>query len=559
MKKKIIILIVTCLFLLPFIVKAESMKATDYIKKIADDNGGNITSDETIGNTGLAYDGTSDNNLRYVGSNPNNYVFFNDELWRIIGVMNNVENEDQSKQTKIKIIRKDYLGKYQWDYGYNWMNGNPPANNNWEESAIMKLFNSGYDNIEKNNSLYWNSQKGNCFFTNGSNTQCDFSNTGMKNKSKQMISKSKYYLGGSSTSGGGSQSTSSFYTIERSGNANPSYNSFWYGDIGLLYASDYGYATSGDNSTTRHDCISRGLGFSNWQNTACSSNDWLTNSSSNEWTITTTTNNVYSAHAVMKNGGISGIYFYPTSSSANYIRPVLYLDPDVLITSGAGTDSNPYVIIKLNYCNILINNDDTKGVISNLDNVNNVEESSVVSFDITPKEGYLVNEISIKDSNNESIIYVKNENTYSFIMPSSDATITPSYEKVSNAVNIEENQNTQEIVIEVNNSNTVTYEDTVKFTVTPKDGYKVDSIEIIDKNNNRIECNKTNNKNEYEFIMPSADVTIKLMYKKIDSINDQDTLKNPKTGDIQYIIILAMVIILASGTLLYSTKKSNNT
>ena len=37
----------------------------------------------------LAYDGTSDNNLRYVGANPCNYVTFNGEKagWRIIGIL----------------------------------------------------------------------------------------------------------------------------------------------------------------------------------------------------------------------------------------------------------------------------------------------------------------------------------------------------------------------------------------------------------------------------------------------------------------------------------------
>lgn len=353
--------ILLIIMFIPFVVNAEPMKATDYIKKIAIDNGGDINSVEMIGNTGLAYDGTSDNNLRYVGSNPNNYVYFNDELWRIIGVMNNVEDENQNKQTKIKIIRKDFLGKYQWDYGYDWGSGSPPANNNWEESAIMRLFNPGFDNLEKNNSLYWNSQTGSCFDYRGSSKQCDFSNSGMKDKSKQMISKSKYYLGGSATNDGGSQSTSKFYTIERSGNVNPGYNAAWYGYIGLLYASDYGYATSGDTSVTRYSCISRGLGFTNWRNTACSSNDWLTNSLNNEWTITTTTNSVYSAHSIVKNGGISGIHYYSTSNSSDYIRPVLYLDPTILITSGSGTETDPYIINKLNYSNIIIDNDDTNG------------------------------------------------------------------------------------------------------------------------------------------------------------------------------------------------------
>ena len=40
----------------------------------------------------LAYDGTTDNNLRYVGSNPCNYVKIDNEIWRIIGVMNNIDH-----------------------------------------------------------------------------------------------------------------------------------------------------------------------------------------------------------------------------------------------------------------------------------------------------------------------------------------------------------------------------------------------------------------------------------------------------------------------------------
>ena len=48
------------------------LTAVEYIQNIATNAGGNVNSTEVIGNTGLAYDGTEDNNLRYVGYNPNN-------------------------------------------------------------------------------------------------------------------------------------------------------------------------------------------------------------------------------------------------------------------------------------------------------------------------------------------------------------------------------------------------------------------------------------------------------------------------------------------------------
>ena len=46
----------------------------------------------------LVYDETEENNLRYIGANPNNYVSFNNELWRIIGVMNNIDDGTRKKQ-----------------------------------------------------------------------------------------------------------------------------------------------------------------------------------------------------------------------------------------------------------------------------------------------------------------------------------------------------------------------------------------------------------------------------------------------------------------------------
>ena len=76
--KKILKLITLLIICVTPVVNAKSMKATDYIKKIANDAGGNVNSEEEIGNTGLAYDGTTDKNLRYVGSGANNFIWFNE-------------------------------------------------------------------------------------------------------------------------------------------------------------------------------------------------------------------------------------------------------------------------------------------------------------------------------------------------------------------------------------------------------------------------------------------------------------------------------------------------
>ena len=46
---------------------------------------------------------------RYAGQNPDNYVKFNNELWRVIGLVNTPEGQ------RIKIIRNESIGSYSWD------------------------------------------------------------------------------------------------------------------------------------------------------------------------------------------------------------------------------------------------------------------------------------------------------------------------------------------------------------------------------------------------------------------------------------------------------------
>ena len=52
---------------------------------------------------------------RYIGANPNNYVTFNNELWRIIGVFT-VEDGNGNQEQRIKIVRNEKLSSdMAWD------------------------------------------------------------------------------------------------------------------------------------------------------------------------------------------------------------------------------------------------------------------------------------------------------------------------------------------------------------------------------------------------------------------------------------------------------------
>ena len=53
-----------------------------------------------------------DVDYRYVGKCPNNYVTFNDETWRIVGIFDTQKTVGGTKEKRIKLIRNDSLGNY---------------------------------------------------------------------------------------------------------------------------------------------------------------------------------------------------------------------------------------------------------------------------------------------------------------------------------------------------------------------------------------------------------------------------------------------------------------
>ena len=95
--------------------------AFDKVQSTVADGGNGLVA---IDNNGEITTSTSPREYRYIGSNPDNYVQFNNELWRIIGVFDG----------RLKIMRKDSLGDLFW---------NSESINDWTQSSLQKLLNSG--------------------------------------------------------------------------------------------------------------------------------------------------------------------------------------------------------------------------------------------------------------------------------------------------------------------------------------------------------------------------------------------------------------------------------
>ena len=294
-------------------------------------------------------------NTRYIGANPNNYVSVDGDIWRIIGVMKDVDDGTGNKEDRVKLIRAESIGKYSWDTSESSINKGFGVNE-WSQADLMKLLNPGYESESVGGSLYWNNQSGTCYNGSGNNTpRCNFTSTGIKDKLKTLISDAVWNTGANDgkTYTYNNIITSKFYELERSSNTGKICSSgtyctdtvarttTWTGKVGLMYPSDYGYATSGGSTTDRAACLNKEL--YNWGRSIsdCHTNDWLFNSSF-QWTISPRAESSTAVNAFyVTSGGNVGYY---SAYYGSHVRPVVYLISNVKISSGTGSKSDPFTL-----------------------------------------------------------------------------------------------------------------------------------------------------------------------------------------------------------------------
>ena len=264
---------------------------------------------------------------RYIGADPNNYVKFNDELWRIIGVFDTDDGTGKVEK-RLKIIRNESIGNYSWDY-------NSAGNyiNEWSTAQLNNLLNSG---------AYYNRTTGTYYNNSTTASNVDFTNNGLTEKAKAMIGNAKWYLGGTADYTNSSNGLAShFYKSERGTTVYSGRSTSWTGKVGLMYLSDYGYATSGGTTTNRASCLSKEM--YNWDDSSvsdCKNNDWMYNSNIWQWTISPRAGFSYDVFLVTSAGFVSN-YIANDNSAA---RPVVHLKSTIKVITGSGTKESPYIL-----------------------------------------------------------------------------------------------------------------------------------------------------------------------------------------------------------------------
>ncbi len=256
---------------------------------------------------------------RYEGKNPNNYVWFNNEYWRIIGVFDTeVVKSDNTTVSKslVKIIRADVLDGLAWDKS---------GTNDWTTASLNKLLNGAYYNAQDGTS------SGYCYgYSTTVTANCDYTKKGIQSGYRGMIAKVTWYLGGYSSN---SATAESFYGYERGTTVYSGRPTTTTGYIGLMYPSDYGY------SILSSSCA-RTTNLGSYNTATCAGQSWLYGKGY-EWTITP---NSSSSNVVFSASNYGHLRANSNATFGYGGRPVLYLDASVYKIDGEGTLDKPYII-----------------------------------------------------------------------------------------------------------------------------------------------------------------------------------------------------------------------
>ena len=280
-----------------------------------------------------------ENGIRYEGANPNNYICLDNKtsgacsssslLFRIIGLFDEEYSSDgtTSAGTK-KLLKVIDTNNYGGTSGKYW---NSAGTNNWSTASLKTELNGTY-------------------------LTTLLGTLNVNGKLSSGIVNAKWHLGGANLSNANTLTSAGIYKEERNMSAIYSGNpSNIFAKVGLMYPSDYGYATVGGSTTNKLGCRNKSL--VDWISSLyndCKNNDWLFTSQSSfvnevEWLLSPYSSDSSYASYLSSVGYVGLIYSEIISGYVDAdlfsVRPTFYLDSSILkIVGGTGTSTNPYHI-----------------------------------------------------------------------------------------------------------------------------------------------------------------------------------------------------------------------
>ena len=266
--------------------------------------------------------------------------------------MNNVGG---IKEQRIKLVKYENITSGSWDSGREnnqaYRVNNDKGTNEWSTSDIRKLLNGAYLNSTEGKiyTIEHYCLQGQCNNSSQYPT-IDFTNNGMKAELKELIDDAIWNTGAQYWNSEENGLAINLYNAERGSvtgkvctsgqycNDTLTRTTVWTGKVGLIYPSDYLYATSGGSTTSRETCLNTSAYNLGWSNLSdCIGNDWIENG----WTMTPGASEGDAGNVFVVLG--ANLYAHAAVMTNNF-RPTVYLKPNVKIVSGTGTQEDPFIL-----------------------------------------------------------------------------------------------------------------------------------------------------------------------------------------------------------------------
>ncbi len=275
------------------------------------ESAGTVTSGD-----GLYKDSYEENVYTYRGANPNNYVTFNGEQWRIISVNTN--------DNTIKIIRNEILENRAFDTSSNGRQDN-------------QYCNYSYCNIYGSTSSLYNTS-GSLISTLA--RQVNWTKYTLPSEESEISTylNGEYYNGLSAEAKSKIKEDASYkagpidYKSSNSLNTEIGYASeaIWRGKVALIDATEYVRASTYSSCKNMYNAW---YGY-------CKNSNWMFNS--DMWWTLSPYSDSSSYYVWYVHGG--GSFGYNGAATSYGVRPVLTLKPEVKITGGDGSQNNAYTL-----------------------------------------------------------------------------------------------------------------------------------------------------------------------------------------------------------------------
>ena len=307
-------------------IEITSITLADYVKSLYTGTQGDNSiyyHDSTLTN------GAGDNSYRYAGANPNNYVCFGstatscptDNLYRIIGVFGD----------KVKLIKYDYANS-------NLLG----TDGDYSTIADAKSSNSTYKGeLTTINRYYWNSSTQKNTWSESKLNKTNLNRNFINNIGTTWAAKidtTTWKVGGNTWANIGTQPAKTAYQNEIVSpvTTNTTDGATEYSaKIGLMYASDYGFAAAQSAWTAN---------LNTYNGEAIKNVNWMYMGLF-EWTISRLANYSDYAFIVGSDGGVGYSLVDSYSELSVYgVRPSFNLLSSITYVSGSGSANDPIVI-----------------------------------------------------------------------------------------------------------------------------------------------------------------------------------------------------------------------